>query len=60
MLIKTDVDLPDKTVFTNKNWKQSLNIHVVEYKGWSKLCVDIILATLYIPPCDQAICIVDK
>ena len=57
MLIKADVNLPVKTVFTNENWKQSVTVHVVEYKGRSKLCVDIILATLYIPLCDQPICI---
>ena len=48
MLIKSDVNPPDKTVFLIKNKNQSLNIHLVEYRGWSKLCVDIILATLYI------------
>ena len=53
MLIKTD----DKAVLTNKNGKQSINVHVVEYKGCSKLYVDIILTTLYIPQCDHPICI---
>ena len=33
MLIKTDVNLPDKTVFSDKNWEQSLNVHLVEYLG---------------------------
>ena len=46
MLIKTDVNLPHKTVFSNRNWNQSLNVHLVEYIGWSKLCADIILATV--------------
>ena len=56
MFVKTDVNLPNKTVFANKNWKQSLTDHIVEHKGWSKLCVDIILATLYISLCDHPIC----
>ena len=57
ILIKTDVNLPNKTVFSNDNWNQSLNVHLVEYKGWSNLCVNIILATLYITLCDHPICI---
>ena len=30
-----------------KNWSQSLNVHLFEYRGWSKLYVHIVLATLY-------------
>ena len=54
---QTDVNLSDKTVFSNKNWNQSLNGHLVEYIGLSKLSVDIILATLYISLDDHLICI---
>ena len=31
------MNLQDKTVFLNKTWNQSLNVHLVGYKGWSKL-----------------------
>ena len=37
MLIKTDVNLPDKTVFSMKIGTSSLNVLLVEYTGWSKL-----------------------
>ena len=56
LLIKTNVNLPNKTLFANENWKQLLIIHALEYWGWSKLYVNIILATLYISLCDP-ICI---
>ena len=46
-----------KTVFTNKNLNQSLNVHLLEYNGWSTPCVYIILATLYISLSDHPICI---
>ena len=55
--MKPDVNLPDKTVFSNKNWNPSLNVHLAGYIGWSKLCVDIILATLYNLQCDHPLCI---
>ena len=57
MLIKIDVNLPDKTVFSYKNWNQSLNVHLAEYRGLSKLYVDIILVTLYISLCGDPLCI---
>ena len=31
-------------------------VHIVKYQGWSKLCVDIILAILYISLCNHPIC----
>ena len=48
MLIKTDVNLPDKTVFSDKNLNQSLNVHLVEYMGGGGVKIIIILATVYI------------
>ena len=53
ILIKADANPPDNRVFSNKNWNQSLSAHLVEYKGWSKSCVNIILAILYISLCDH-------
>ena len=38
MLIKTDVNLADKSVLWNKNWNQSPSVHLVEYGVVKIMC----------------------
>ena len=47
MLIKTGMNLPNKTGFSNKNWNLLLSVCLIENMGWSKILVDIILAFIF-------------